>query len=78
MSSRIIRPTKTLNKREDLPKGANVAVQITEYKCLCGKGKIEYHTVPGFDDDYFVIECPTCDKKIKYMTWYGYDWEIYE
>ena len=78
MSSRTIRPTKKLGSKSHLPKGANVAVQITEYKCLCGKGRIEYHIVPGFDDSYFFIACPTCDKRIKYMTWMGYDWEIYE
>lgn len=78
MSSKYVKPTKKIKCREYLPEGANVAEQITEYKCLCGKGKIEYHDVPGFDDKYFDIVCPVCSKKIKYMTWVGYDWEIYE
>ena len=78
MASRTIQPTEKLDRREDLPKGANVATRVTAYKCLCGKGRIEYHIVPGFDDDYFVIKCPACSKKIRYMTWSGYDWKIYE
>ncbi|MBQ7373912.1 MAG: hypothetical protein IJW64_05060 [Clostridia bacterium] len=78
MSSRCVKPTEKLANKEHLPNGANVAERIAEYKCLCGKGIIEYHNTPGFDDSFFYVKCPTCSKKIKYMTWSGYDWEIYE
>ena len=68
---------KKISYREEYEKGANVPDQITVYKCLCGKGTIEHHNTPGFDDDYFTIECPACKKKYSYISRSGYQWQIY-
>lgn len=51
---------------------------ITTYECLCGCGTIEYHIVPGFDDDWFEIKCKDCKKTISYMGWNTpHEWLIY-
>lgn len=63
---------------ERYPKGANAPTQHYEYKCPCGKGKIIYENVPGFDDDYAIMKCRKCKKLYDFR--YGYDsrWELEE
>ena len=52
-----------IGKRQYLPEGASCATEVTVYRCFCGGGTIEYHTVAGFGDDWFVICCPHCREK---------------
>jgi hypothetical protein len=61
------------------PDGANCPTLVRIYECLCKKGEIEYHRVPGFDDDYFVVKCTACDKRYRYICFSGPStWEVYE
>ena len=58
--------------------GANTATQLTIHKCFCKKGTIEHHKVPGFDDDWFEINCPICDEKYhSFIDVCGKEWKVY-
>ena len=78
MDYEYVKPTEKIEVKEIYEKNANVPDQITFYKCFCGKGTIEYHCVPGFDDRFFYIECPYCNKKYRYMDWCGNEWKVYK
>ena len=65
-------PRRPLSTEEVTPEGANVATIITKYRCPCRKGKVANERVPGFGDDYYVIECPVCDEKYAYVERVGY------
>ena len=67
---------KKLRTWEEYPNGVNTPTVHTEYRCPCGKGTLEYVTVPGFNDDYLEICCPKCD--VVYWPEYGrgYLWEL--
>ena len=67
---------KKISEREEYPDGANHPTRVTVYKCLCGKGTIEYNCGPGFDDDWFDIICERCDEKYAYITRCGNKWEV--
>ena len=77
MKKEYVTPTKKIARRSDMPDGGNVATVVDVYECFCGCGTIEYCTVPGFDDEYFVIQCPKCKQKVGYIEWSGFDWAIY-
>ena len=52
--------------------------RIVVYECLCGEGTIEFSRVPGFDDYWFDIKCPACQKKYhSFIDLYGGDWKVY-
>jgi hypothetical protein len=68
---------KIIRKYEEYESGANVPDRVTVHECLCGKGTVEHHSIPGFDDDYFDIQCAECNKKYSYICQSGYQWEIY-
>lgn len=72
------KPTEKIENKEIYAENANIADQVTIYKCFCGKGTIEYHNTPGFDDSFFCIECPNCNKKYRYIEWCGYEWRVYK
>lgn len=72
------KPTEKIESKEIYEDGANVPDQVTYYKCFCGKGTIEYHNVPGFNDSFFWIECPHCENKYRYIEWCGYEWKVYK
>ena len=53
--------------------------KICRHTCLCGQGYIEYHTVPGFHDDWFEIKCEECNKRISFITWGSpNEWIVFE
>ena len=60
------------------PDGANTPTEHIEYKCPCGKGKIIYENVRGFDDSYAFFKCKTCEKKYDFVYGCGYYWELEE
>ncbi len=60
------------------PNGANSPTEHYEYHCPCGKGKIVYENVPGFDDSYAFFECRNCEKKYDFRYGRGYRWELEE
>ena len=67
-----------LERKEILPKGANLATQVTVHRCFCGQGTVEYHCVPGFDDWWFELHCDAC--KAKYspvIDRCGSQWKVY-
>ena len=69
---------KIVEQKEYYPQGANIPTQLTVYECFCGKGKIEYHRVPGFDDDWFVFRCCKCEKKYQpFIDQCGSEWKVY-
>ena len=72
------KPTEKIENKEVYEEGANTPDQVTVYKCFCGKGTIEYHNIPGFDDSFFWIECPHCEEKYRYIEWCGYEWKVYK
>ena len=78
MNYKHVKPTKRIENKEIYASGANVADNVAYYECFCGKGVIEYHNTPGFDDSFFVIECPLCKKKYRYIEWCGYEWRVYK
>ena len=69
--------TAPLSRKESYQRGANCPTVITKYRCACGWGKLEYHCVPGFDDDFYVLKCLRCKKKYRYVTRVGYEFEYY-
>ena len=73
-----IKPTKVLEEKEVYADGANVPTLVKVHKCLCGKGTINYESIPGFGESYFVINCPRCDKKYQYIELCGYEWKVYK
>ena len=60
------------------PDGANSPTRHTAYKCPCGKGKICYERVVGFNDFYAWFECKTCEKKYRIKLACGHFWELEE
>ena len=59
-------------------KEPNSATQTITYECPCGKGRIVYENVRGFDDKYAYFECKVCDKKYTFKYGYGHFWELKE
>ena len=72
------RTAKVLLKEDRYPNGANSPTHHTEYACPCGKGKVIYENVPGFNDSYAWIECKTCSKKYDIEYGKGHLWELVE
>lgn len=69
---------KIIEQREYYPNGANTPTLVTVHKCFCKKGTIEYHRVPGFNDEWFEIKCPTCEKKYEpFIDRCGNEWKVY-
>ena len=71
---------KVKKERVYYENGANVATEVTVYKCLCflGWGRIEHHRVPGFDDDWYEIHCPICKRKYhSFIDQIGQEWKVY-
>ncbi len=69
---------KVIEEKEYYPKGANCPTQVTVYECFCKKGRVEYHRVPGFGDEWFEIRCPKCKRKYEpYIDRCGYEWKVY-
>lgn len=58
--------------------GSDPLTQHVEYVCPCGKGKIIYENVRGFDDRYAWIECDECSKKYDVKYGNGHFWELVE
>lgn len=70
-------PRRPLSTEEVTPEGANVPTIVTRYRCPCRKGTIANERIPGFGEDYFVIECPVCDEKYGYVERVGYELYFY-
>ena len=68
---------KIINSVVEYEKDSNVPTYITEYKCVCGNGKISHYRVPGFDDNFFRIECKICNQKYDYIEQIGNEFELY-
>ena len=54
---------KLLIEEERYDDGANSPTIHKEYACPCGNGRIIYEEVPGFNDYFARIACPTCAAK---------------
>lgn len=68
-----------VGRREELPRGANLATEITVYRCPCGNGTVEHSRVPGFDDEWFTICCPECSEKYsEAIVRQGNRWKVYK
>ncbi|MBQ8407565.1 MAG: hypothetical protein IJY39_01735 [Clostridia bacterium] len=65
-----------LLKEERYPNGANWPTLHFEYACPCGKGRIVYERVPGFNDQWAEIKCESCEKSYKIITGCGHLWEL--
>ena len=71
--------TAKLLKREELYEGgANCPTLRYTYACACGKGRVVYCRVPGFNDTWTTLECKVCAKKYEVRTGYGHYWELIE
>lgn len=64
---------KIVLKTEELDSFSLGIEVVTVYSCLCGEGHIEYHRVPGFNDDWFEIKCDKCKSDIDCISWYTPD-----
>ena len=50
----------------------------TSDQCFCRRGTIEYHYVPGFNDDWFEINCERCEEKYdSFIDRCGDKWKVY-
>ena len=67
-----------IGQTKEYPEGANHPTTHTEYKCACGKGKIIFERVVGFDDYYAFFKCPECEKKYRFKYGCGHVWELEE
>ena len=65
-----------IEKKEYCPEGANHPTLVTVYQCFCGKGTVEHHRVPGFNDEYFEICCEACDGKYAHIEQCGREWLV--
>ena len=66
-------------KNEDVyPNEANSPTEVTTYKCPCGKGRIVYENVRGFNDRYAYFECKACERKYDFKYGCGHFWELEE
>ena len=70
-------PKKPLSTEEITPEGANVPTLVSRYRCPCRKGTVTNERIPGFGEDYFVIDCPVCDEKYGYVERVGYELYFY-
>ena len=70
-------PKRPLSTEEIFREGANVPTIVTRYRCPCRRGTIANERIPGFGEDYFVIECPRCDEKYGYVERVGYELYFY-
>lgn len=71
---------RIVKRTEYYPEGANTTTLLTVHKCFCffGKGRIEHHRVPGFNDEWFEIKCKKCEKKYEpYIDQIGDEWILY-
>lgn len=76
MKEKLRKPTKIIRTKTLYPDGANSPTHIDVHRCFCGLGKIEHHSTPGFDDDFFVIKCPICRSRYSYVDQCGYEWNV--
>lgn len=67
---------KVIKQYQVCEDGANVPTQVTEYVCPCGKGKIVYERVGGFNDSYAYIDCEDCKKLYDVWTGAGNLWQL--
>ncbi|MBO7196219.1 MAG: TVP38/TMEM64 family protein [Clostridia bacterium] len=67
---------RVIVNKDIYPDGANSPTIHIEYYCPCGKGKIIYERVVGFDDYYAIIKCKRCSKKYETRTACGHYWEL--
>ncbi len=72
------RTAKRLKVEDIYPEGANSLTSHAEYECPCGKGRIVYERVIGFNDYYAIIECKECREKYNIRTACGCLWELEE
>lgn len=72
------RNARKLRSVDLYPESANSLTRHTEYECPCGKGKIVYERVIGFNDYYAMIECEECNKRYNVRTACGCLWELVE
>lgn len=70
------RTAKVIKKENVFEEGANIPTTRTEYVCPCGKGKIVYESVGGFNDRWAFIECEECKKKYEIRLGYAHLWEL--
>ena len=70
-------PKRPLSTEEIFQEDANVPTIVTRYRCPCRRGTIANERIPGFGEDYFVIECPRCDEKYGYVERVGYELYFY-
>ena len=71
---------KIIEKREYYPDGANTPTLVNVHKCFCilGKGTVEHHRVPGFNDEWFEIKCKRCEKRYEpFIDRCGDRWMVY-
>ena len=71
---------KIIKKTEYYQDGANTPTRVDVHKCFCllGKGTVERHYVPGFNDEWFEIKCKKCEKKYEpYIDRCGDKWTLY-
>ena len=60
------------------PDGEGMATQTVVYACPCGKGRIVYENVRGFDDRCAYFECKVCEKKYRFRYGCGHFWALEE
>ncbi len=80
MDSEYKKIPRIIRKKEYYPEGANTPTLVNVHKCFCllGKGTIEHHRVPGFDDEWFEIKCKKCEKKYEpFIDRCGDKWKLY-
>lgn len=71
---------KIIKKKEYYPDGANAPTMVDVHKCFClfGRGTVEHHRVPGFNDEWFEIKCKKCEKKYEpFIDQCGDMWQLY-
>ena len=69
---------KLLLEEERYEGNANTPTIHKEYACPCGNGRIIYEEVPGFNDYFARIACPTCATKYTVIYGCGHKWELKE
>lgn len=78
MEHRYVKIPEVIEELEEMPEGGNCPTLVKVHKCLCGKGVIRHSRVPGFDDEYYEIECSRCEKKYHpIIDRVGNEWKMY-
>ena len=76
--SKYVKIPKLIERRSYFEDGANIATEVEVHKCICGKGRIEHHYVPGFDDDWYEFLCEDCEGKYHpFIDRSGKEWIVY-